>query len=205
MTHDNVFFGIGYPVPPVVVRPQDRICAICSASVPINGTRPNQAIVQLNCGHFFCYLCIRRWGVINRRNTPKCPRCLVHLGQIVFLEFYGARCLSDDPRFGFRYACARAKHFHELGLHENVIWEGSRRIALGHAEMYVATLVYVLLVKVGDTPDILDTNTRWKILHALFMRIAEQTTEAPTMDELHDHLWYGVYTMFTFPMCLCAI
>lgn len=162
MTHDNVIYAIGHPVPPIVVRPEDRTCARCLNDVPVNGTQPHQAITQLNCGHFFCYLCIHYWGQINRRRALRCPRCSAHLTPVIFPEYYGARCLSDDPRFGFRYACARAKHFHELGLPETVTWEGGRRIALGHAELYVATFVYVILVKVGDTPDILDTNTRWK-------------------------------------------
>ncbi len=194
---------MGHPVPPIVVRRQDRICALCSDDVPLNGTRPHQAIVQLDCGHFFCFLCIHRWSQIRHKQQLECPRCSARVGKVVFPEFHGARCLSDDPRFAFRYACARAKHYHDLGLPNAVTWDGARIIPLGHAELYVATFVYVVLIKTGDAANILDTGTKWQLLHALFFKIA-QITKPQTMDSLHKFLWYRAHMMYDFPPCVCA-
>jgi len=83
-----------------------------------------------------------------------------------------------------------------------VTWDGSRIVSLGHAELYVATFVYVVLVKTGDEADILDMGSKWKMLNAIFLQIALLTKPYP-MDTLLDCLWYNAHLMFTFQACVC--
>ena len=65
----------GAPAPPL---PQNTDCGICLSE-------PSETI-QLNCGHYFCYPCVRRWYEGSRSNGRKCPSCRTGITSFKVLE-----------------------------------------------------------------------------------------------------------------------